>query len=196
MKKGQIIEGTVKRIKFANKGIVKISGEEKEILVKDVLPDQKVCVSVSKIRRGQAEGRLLEVLEKATDQIDPPCPHFGACGGCTYQHFAYDKQLQMKAEQVKEMMDHAIHGDYIWEGIISSPITSEYRNKMEFTFGDEYKDGPMTLGMHKRGCFHSIVNTPDCQIVDGDFRNLLDCTLQSAKNSGLPFGGTCKRVWS
>lgn len=83
MKKGQIIEGTVKKIKFANKGIVKMLGEEKEILVKDVLPGQKVCASVSKIRRSQAEGRLLEVLEKAPDQIDPPCPHFGACGDCT-----------------------------------------------------------------------------------------------------------------
>ena len=79
MKKGQIIEGTVKKIKFANKGMVEIPGEDKGVIAKDVLPGQKVCVSVSKIRRGQAEGRLLEVLEKAPGQTDPPCPHFGAC---------------------------------------------------------------------------------------------------------------------
>ena len=187
MKKRQIINFFLKKIKFSNKGIVEIPGEERDVIVKDVLPGQKVCASVSKIRRGQAEGRLLEVLEKAPGQIEPLCPHFGSCGGCTYQHLAYDKQLQMKEDQVKEMMDHAIYGEYIWEGIISSPVISGYRNKMEFTFGDEYKDGPMTLGMHKRGCFYSIVNTPECQIVDGDFRKLLSCTLQSAKESGLSY---------
>ena len=68
------------------------------------------------------------------------------------------------------MMDEAVDGDYIWEGVLESPVKSEYRNKMEFSFGDEYKDGPLALGMHKRGSFHDIVNVCDCQIVDGDYR--------------------------
>ena len=57
---------------------------------------------------------------------------------------------------------------------------------MEFSFGDEYKDGPLALGMHKRGSFHDIVNVQECRIVDEDFRKILSCTLEYAKNSGLP----------
>lgn len=187
MKKGQTIDGIVTRVKFPNQGIVEIPGEEKRLIVKNTVPGQKVRAFVNKVRRGQAEGRLLEVLEKAPDEIQPPCPHFGACGGCTYQNLPYDRQLQLKAGQVKEMMDRAIRGEYAWEGIIPSPRQSGYRNKMEFTFGDEYKDGPMALGMHKRGSFHDIVNVRDCQIVDEDYRSILAFTLEAARKSGLAY---------
>ena len=84
-------------------------------------------------------------------------------------------------------MDSAINGDYIWEGIIPSPRQEGYRNKMEFTFGDQYKDGPMTLGMHKREGFYDIVSVVNCRIVDEDFRNILACTLECARQSGLPY---------
>ncbi len=187
MKKGQVVEGVVRKVKFPNDGLVEIPGEKEFVIVKNTIPGQKVRASVNKIRRGQAEGRLLEVLERAQNEIEPPCPHFGACGGCNYQNLSYDRQLCIKAEQVKDMLDHAVKGDYIWEGILPSPVRSEYRNKMEFSFGDEYKDGPMTLGMHKRNCFHSIVCVTNCRIVDGDYRQILDCTLKSAKESALPY---------
>ena len=97
----------------------------------------------------------------------------------------------MKNEQVKKMMDEAVDGEYIWEGIKPSPVRTEYRNKMEFSFGDEYKDGPLALGMHKRGSFHDIVNVPECQIVDQDFRKILTCTLECASESGLPYYHKC-----
>lgn len=187
MKKGQIVEGIAKRVLFPNKGLVEIPDEDRPMIVKNVLPGQKVSALVTKLRRGQAEGRLLEVLEKAPGEITPPCPHFGFCGGCTYQNLSYEHQLRMKEEQVREMMDHAVHGEYTWEGICPSPVINGYRNKMEFTFGDAYKDGPMALGMHKRGSFHDIVSVPDCRIVDGDYRKILACTLEIAGKSGLPY---------
>ena len=187
MKKGQIVEGTVKKVKFPNKGITEIPGDEKSVIVKNVVAGQKVRVSINKIRKGQAEGRLLEVIEKAPGEIVPSCPHFGVCGGCTYQNLPYEQQLQMKAEQVKEMMDHAVDGEYIWEGISPSPVIDGYRNKMEFTFGDEVKDGPMSLGMHKRGSFHDVVSALHCQIVDTDYRKILKCSLKVAVESGMPY---------
>lgn len=187
MKKGQMVEGVVKKVKFPNKGIVDVSGEEKSVIVKNVVAGQKIQASINKVRRGQAEGRLLKVLEKAPGEIDPPCPHFGACGGCTYQNLSYPQQLQMKAEQVREMMNQVVNGEYAWEGVSPSPVINEYRNKMEFTFGDEVKDGPMALGMHKRGSFHDIVSVPNCQIVDSDYRKILECTLRIAQESGLPY---------
>ena len=85
------------------------------------------------------------------------------------------------------MMDAAVKEPYIWDGVKESPAKEAYRNKMEFSFGDEYKDGPLALGMHKRGSFHDIVNVGGCRIVDGDFQKILACTLAFATESGLPY---------
>ena len=155
------------------------------MIVKNTVPGQKIRFSVNKIRKGKAEGRLLEVLKPSEKEIPSVCPHFGQCGGCTYQNLPYEEQLAMKESQIKKMMDEAVNGKYVWEGVKPSPVKQAYRNKMEFSFGDEYKDGPIALGMHKRGSFHDIVNVTDCQIVDEDYRKILDCTLEAARESGL-----------
>ena len=175
MKKGQVIEGIVKEIQFPNKGMVEVEGEERKVIVKNVLPGQKVRASVNKIRKGKAEGRLLEVLEKSQEEIESACPHFQDCGGCTYQNLPYEKQLELKASQVKALLDPVCES-YEFEGIKASPCQFGYRNKMEFSFGDEYKDGPLALGMHKRGSFYDIVTVKDCQIVDEDYRKILQST--------------------
>src|SRR5699024_4104433 len=140
MKKGTIYEGTVFCVKFPNKGIVKVEGEEQDIIVKHVIPGQKVKVAVNKVRKGKAEGRLLEVLETSKDEIPSPCPHFGQCGGCSYQSLPYEKQLELKESQVRELLKDRIP-EGVFEGIKESPVREAYRNKMEFTFGYEYKDG-------------------------------------------------------
>ncbi len=187
MKKGQVYEGVIESVEFPNKGIVNVPQEDRRVIVKNGVPGQKVRFSVNKVKKGKAEGKLLEVIEKASQEIEPDCPHFGQCGGCTYQNLPYEEQVKLKESQVKAMMDEAVDGDYIWEGVLESPFKSEYRNKMEFSFGDEYKDGPLALGMHKRGSFHDIVNVCDCQIVDSDYRKILACTLECARKSGLPY---------
>ena len=187
MKKGQVYEGLIESVEFPNKGKVFLPEEERCVIVKNGVPGQKVRFSVNKIRKGKAEGRLLEVLEHSPMEIESKCPHFGQCGGCTYQNLPYEEQIRMKETQVKAMMDEAVEGDYIWEGVKQSPVRQEYRNKMEFSFGDEYKDGPLALGMHKRGSFHDIVNVSDCQIVDADYRKILTRTLEYARESGLPY---------
>ena len=187
MKKGQIYEGIVDTVEFPNKAKIFLPGEEKAVIVKNGIPGQKIRFSVNKIRQGRAEGRLLEVLEKSPMEIESSCPHFGQCGGCTYQNLPYEEQLKIKEMQIKNMMDNAVDTDYVWDGIKPSPARSAYRNKMEFSFGDEYKDGPLALGMHKRGSFHDIVNVKDCQIVDEDYRKILVCTLEYTRKTGLPY---------
>ena len=168
MKKKQIYEGRIETVEFPNKGKIFLEEEDKTVIVKNGVPGQKVRFLVNKIRKGKAEGQILEVLEPSPLEIKPPCPHFGQCGGCTYQNLPYEEQLKLKEAQIKAMMDEAVDGEYIWDGIKPSPVSDGYRNKMEFSFGDEYKDGPLALGMHKRGSFHDIVNVTDCRIVDED----------------------------
>lgn len=178
MKKGQIAEGNVTTVEFPNKGIV-MTDEGERVIVKNTIPGQRVSFAVNKVRKGKAEGRLLETVKKSPLETADTCRHFGQCGGCTYQSLPYEEQLKIKEKQVRGMMEQAI-GDacaYEFLPIRHSPRVLAYRNKMEFSFGDEYKDGPLALGMHKRGSFYDIVTVEDCRIVDGDFRAILMATL-------------------
>ncbi len=185
MKKGEIYEGTVEKTEFPNRGIIK--AEERRIIVKNTIPGQKIRYRIRKLRKGTGEGQLLEVLEPSPLETEPACPHFGQCGGCTYQNLPYEEQLRLKESQLRELLDGAVWKPYMFEGVKESPRRLAYRNKMEFSFGDEVKDGPLALGMHKRGGFYDIVTTDQCQIVDEDYRKILSCTLQYFQEQGLPF---------
>lgn len=174
MKKGQVLEGLVERVDFPNKGVV--NTPEGTVIVKNSLPGQKIKLSVNKVRKGKVEARLLEVTEKSPLETGLPCSHFGLCGGCTYLSLPYEEQLRIKEAQVKKLLDQALQGQeepWIYEKIKGSPVAYEYRNKMEFSFGDEVKDGPLCLGMHKRGSFYDVVTVGDCRIVDEDYRRVL-----------------------
>ena len=178
MKKKEILEGTVKRVVFPNKGIVET--EEGDVIVKDALPDQRVQIQVQKVRKDKAEGRLLEVIEQARDAVESPCIHFGKCGGCSYLTMPYVKELGLKEQQVKTLLEPAIKRQnckFTWEGIKTSPVKFAYRNKMEFTFGDGVMGGPLCLGMHKRGSFYDIVTVSGCRIVDDDYKAILSATV-------------------
>ena len=185
MKKGDIFEGNVVKTEFPNKGIIYI--DDKKIIVKNALEGQTVRFSISKKRKDKIEGRLLEVISPSNLECSiPGCSHFGICGGCTYQNLSYEAQLDLKKRQVEELIAKAGF-DFTVENIYGSPITKGYRNKMEFTFGDEEKDGPLALGMHKKNSFYDIVSLKDCQIVDPDFNVLLQAILSYFQFTGATF---------
>lgn len=184
MKKGQIYEGTVEYVAFPNKGVLTVEGEK--VIVKHTVAGQKISFSITKKRKGKCEGRLLEVLEKSPLERESACPHFGICGGCEFQTLPYEEQLKMKEAQVKALLE-PVCPELPFEGILPSPVSKEYRNKMEFSFGDAYKGGPLSLGMHKRGSFYDIADVSGCQIVDEDFRKILTCTLEHFQKEEIPF---------
>ncbi len=188
MKKGQVYEATVQRIDFPNKGIADTG--EGIVTVKNSLPGQKIRLSVNKVRKGKAEGRLLEVLEKSPLETGHPCSRFGVCGGCLYLSLPYEEQLRIKEAQVKKLLEGALAQQtqpWVWEGIKGSPVAYEYRNKMEFSFGDEVKDGPLSLGMHRRDSHYDVVNVEDCRIVDGDYRLILKTVREYFAEKGVRY---------
>ena len=138
----------------------------------------------------------MEVTEKSPiETANPMCSHFGKCGGCSYQTLPYEKQLELKKNQVLEIIDNVyktldsslnIKKDYIYDGILASPEIQGYRNKMEFSFGDEYKGGPLTLGLHKKGSVHDIVNASGCKIVDDDYSKVIDCIVEYFREKQVP----------
>jgi 23S rRNA (uracil-5-)-methyltransferase RumA len=185
MKKGQIYDGIVTRVDFPNKGMVEAEGEK--AVVKNCMPGQKIRFTVNKIRKDKAEGTLLEILEKSPmENRDKACKSFGDCGGCSYQTMSYESQTAMKSEQVRRLIDQVCK-EYTFEGILGSPVEWGYRNKMEFSFGDEYKNGPLALGLHKKGSFHDILTVDDCRIVDKDFNLILNCVLDFGRELGAAY---------
>ena len=188
MKKREVYEGIIQKVAFPNKGLVTVEGEEKSVIVKNGIPGQKVKFCVSKIQKGKAEGRLLEVLEKSPlETREPVCSIFPACGGCMYQTMSYEEQMKMKGDQVKEILDAAILEDYEFEGVKASPKEFAYRNKMEFSFGDEYKDGPLSLGLHKKGSTYDVLTAADCKLVHEDMTKILLCVLEYFKEKNVAY---------
>ena len=185
MKKKDIIEGKIIKTEFPNKGT--FICEDQKVTVKGVIDGQTIKGQVTKKRKSGCVVRLLDVLEKSPlEDAEPVCPHFGICGGCFYQTVSYENQLKIKEGMVRDLLKDYVNDD-IWEEIKGSPKVHGYRNKMEFSFGDEVKDGPLALGMHKKNTFHDIVNITDCQIVDNDYNLIVKCVLNIAQQMGLPF---------
>ena len=188
MKKGQIFEGIIERVDFPNKGIVYVPAEDKYVTVKNGIPGQKIRFMINKFKGGNAEGRLLEVLERSPQETrQPVCSIFPECGGCMYQTMPYEKQMKMKEGQIRRIMDEAVRGDYVFEGVKSSPKEFGYRNKMEFSFGDEYKDGPLSLGLHKKGSTYDVLTAADCKLVHEDMNKILVCVLEYFKERNVSY---------
>ena len=200
MKKGQIRTGVVRNVKFPNRAMVVLeplegAADGEEICeVKGALPGQKVSVVVTKVRKGKGEGRLKEILEKSPIETvgveNGGCPHFNICGGCSYISMPYEESLKIKENQVRELLEPVLFKQQSVcqiEPIRQSPVYYGYRNKMEFTFGDEVKDGPLALGMHKKGSFYDIVTVDGCRLVDDDYSAILRETLYYFEEKKTPF---------
>jgi len=175
MKKNGIYEFTIENTEFPSMGVAYYEGEK--VLIKNALPCQRVLGRISKKRKSKIEAKIIEIIEDVDYKVLPKCSVFGICGGCTNQDVPYEKQLELKKNQVMRLFDKAGISDFDFEGIKSSPEVFEYRNKMEFTFGDFEKGGNITLGMHAKGMSYSIVTVDDCRIVDEDFRTILKTIL-------------------
>lgn len=200
MKKGQLCKGVVESLAFPNKGSVRIIEVEGDALadgvgetatVKNCLVGQQIEFRITKKRTGKVQGNLLNVIKRADNEVlEGICKHFEVCGGCSYQSLDYDAQIELKSRQVRSLLSPVVgeeRFDELFEGVIRSPKQFGYRNKMEYSFGDEIKDGPLTLGMHKRGSFYDVVTVDDCRIVDEDYRLILKTTLDFFSSRGMTY---------
>lgn len=185
MKRKDIIEFEVGKMEFG--GISRSMYEDKRIKMKGGITGQRVRAVVKKSRSDSGEVKKLELVEPSPIETADVCRHFRQCGGCSILSIPYEKQLEIKKDQVLDLFDKAGLKDYEFVGINPSPSSVAYRNKMEYTFGDEYKDGPLSLGMHKVGRFIDIVTVDDCRIVDQDFKTIMARTRDFFEEKGLPY---------
>ncbi len=202
MKKGDIVQGVIDEYSFPNRGSFihieenpQVEGGkiERKVTVKGALPGQTVRARIKKKKEGKAEGILLDVVKKSPLETKKPmCNHFYSCGGCTYQTMSYTNQLKLKEQMVKDILVPVMgqsgeeDNGFTWEGILASPNQFRYRNKMEFTFGDEEKDGPLTLGLHRQYSSHDILSIDSCAIVNPAWNEILKYTQKFYRKLGVP----------
>lgn len=151
-------EVTIARLAYGGRGVGRVNGLV--VFVPATAPGDVVRARVVRVRRSYAEADVISVTTASPERIAPRCPHFGPCGGCTWQHIAYPAQAAAKEAIVRESLGH-LGGfrDAQVRSIISAPDPWYYRNKMEFSFHPEG-----TLGLHRRGEWNRIVPIDVCYL--------------------------------
>ncbi len=186
LKKGEEVTLTIENAAFRGKGVAKVDGLA--VFVYGTAPGDVVKARIIKKKKNYREAKLLEVLEPSPDRITPKCQHANVCGGCSWQHVPYAKQLEYKGQQVA---DHIQRLGGLTETPIHSAMGSEnsfyYRNKMEYSFSnrrwltreeverDEFvDDSAFAAGMHAPGRFDKILNLNECHLQRKESFEILD----------------------
>lgn len=113
------------------------------------------------------------------------CVHYNRCGGCSIQEIPYSDQLENKKNNLLEIFKEKEINIDQFEGILASPDIYEYRNNMEFSFGDLKKEGKLQLGMHPRGRRYDVITVDQCLLVDQDFRDILSTILNYCRKNNF-----------
>ncbi|PUU87492.1 23S rRNA (uracil(1939)-C(5))-methyltransferase RlmD [Halanaerobium sp.] len=111
------------------------------------------------------------------------CVHYDRCGGCSIQEVPYSKQLENKKNTLLDIFKEKEIDIDNFEGILASPDIYEYRNNMEFSFGDLKKGGKLQLGMHPRGRMFDVITVDQCLLVDQDFRDILSTIIDYCRTN-------------
>jgi len=174
MKKHDIVEMDIEEIKFPNIGIGHVEG--KRVQLKGCLPGQRVRMRILKAGRS-VKANLLEVVRPAAEEVAAECDVFGPCGGCAFQHISYEYELELKTRMVKELLA-PLEPDAEFLPTIAAQDIKGYRNKMEFSFGDDGAAGNLNLGMRKKGSYYEVVSGAGCLICHPDFGAILAATRE------------------
>lgn len=185
MKNKQIVEFNIDEMVFGGESL-NLTEFDKKVTMKGGIIGQKVKAVIQKKRKDKIQAKILEVTEKSYLETEDVCSKFGRCGGCTILSVNYENQLKLKAEQLLKLFHKFGHTEIENIDVVGSPIQKEYKNKMEFTFGNEEKDGDLLIGLHRKNSSMSIVNVEDCKIIDEDYRKILKTTGEYFRKQGLP----------
>ncbi|MFI3174477.1 MAG: 23S rRNA (uracil(1939)-C(5))-methyltransferase RlmD [Bacillota bacterium] len=186
MKKNDVIELKIEGVSFPNRGYGFIDGQK--VVVKNAIPKEVISARIIKKRSSGIEARKEALLaESPLARKSDFCSHYALCGGCNYQILERDAELTLKELQVKELFEKNNIPVLSWEGIVPAPLETGYRNKCEFSFGDEEKDGDLALGMRKRMSMYEVVSLKDCNIIDADFLKIVEGSLAFFQKENVPF---------
>ncbi len=187
MKKGEIVRVKISGINIRGKSFGYIDDEKVEVNI-NAAKDQIVEGTVSKTRKRKIELIRCKIVDYANrNNAIYPEKLKEQCGGCNYQYYTYNEQLELKDKMIKELLDNAISYDYIYDKPVENVSKINYRNKMEFSFGNAVKDGPMILGLHKQNSFHDIVTVEDNNLMPEEFNRVYKFSNEFFSNTEFTF---------
>lgn len=176
-------------------GRVQVGEGKWVVMVPFTLPGEKVRARVYRNHKNYSEADLLAVLTPSPHRIDPPCPLFGRCGGCQYQHLTYAEQLKWKRQQVEELLKYMAGVEFAVSPVIGSPKEFGYRSKITPHFQAWSKSRavgePAAIGFLKQGSRFEIVDVPQCPIATPEINAQL--TEVRAKTQARIAAGEYKR---
>lgn len=165
LKRGDAIELTIHDLAFGGAGVGRIMREDREyvVFVEGTVPGDRVIARWTKIKSQFGEARLEKIVAPSPQRIAARCPHFGVCGGCSLQMLPYNAQLEWKQKMVEDALLR-IGGfkDTAVEPIIGCSSPWYYRNKMEYSFGQDF--GKDTLGLHPKNSFAHVFDLQECYL--------------------------------
>jgi tRNA/tmRNA/rRNA uracil-C5-methylase (TrmA/RlmC/RlmD family) len=125
---GKEIDLTIESVAFGGDGVARY--ENYVIFVPDVIPGEVVRVRVTETKASFGRAVPVAVVQPSPDRVEPPCAIYGVCGGCQYQHVSYPRCLELKEEQVKDVLQRigGLAAGDISAGIVPSPEAYGYRS--------------------------------------------------------------------
>ncbi len=177
-------EVLIKRTQFSAEGIgVSERGEHR---VLGAFPGERVMARGARKKHGYPTGHLLSVLETPY-QGEKLCKDFRLCGGCVSQHLPLDEQRSLKEQEVLELFREKGISLVHHEGLFGADRKYGYRNKVDFTFGNQYKGGPLHLGFHQKAMRRNVLDTSECLLIHEDLRKIRDMFAAYFTEKQLPF---------
>lgn len=194
MKKNDILENIkIEKLVFGGKWFTRMPDWKVIFITGWAIPGSVVNLRIIKKKSGFIEAQIIETVKKAGIEQDANCDIFWVCGGCKWQTIPYEKQLEIKDEQVKESLFHlAKYQENInIEKIEASPVIWWYRNKIEFSFGKFISDKlwlreDFNVWFHKQAEFSKIVDCSYCHLIDEKSNQVFNKIKEFAKNTWLP----------
>ncbi len=142
-------------------------------------PGDEVEATFVKRDSGQRIGRLAKVVTPSPDRIEAPCPHAGVCGGCLWQHLAYDAQLRLKRDMINRAFEQAGHEERITE-VVPSTDTFYYRNRMDYVVGWKGE-----VGLKEYGSWNRYLDLSTCLLLDKETPHILQTVRDLMKELKL-----------
>jgi 23S rRNA (uracil1939-C5)-methyltransferase len=179
---GEELELRVDSLAFGGNGVARLNGFV--VFVRRGLPGDTVRARVTKVKRGFAEATAEEVLAPSADRVLAPCPHYGPCGGCRSQDYAYERQAAAKALQVRDALVRIARiAEPPLEPLVPAVSLFEYRNKLEYSF-THTDEGP-ALGFHRAGRWDEVLPIGVCLLTTPLGNRIREAVRDWAREEGL-----------
>ena len=155
----------IEDVAFGGKGVARDNG--KAVFVPYTIDGELISAQITREKKQFAEAEVVDLQERSPHRVDPPCPYFGRCGGCAYQHIDYAHQLEIKAYQVRDVLSRIGKlKNAPLQPIVPSPNQYGYRNRVTV----HAENG--IIGYFQRDS-HRLIDVERCPIAMDEVNNEL-----------------------